>query len=67
MRKSLLGRKIYMPDLREKVKEIISDIDEEINRLMNLPVEEFTDVIEMRVVTLNEVKGSLENRLEEVI
>lgn len=56
-----------MPDLREKVKEIISDIDEEINRLMNLPVEEFTDVIEMRVVTLNEVKGSLENRLEEVI
>lgn len=56
-----------MPDMREKIKEVISDIDEEINRLMSISVEEFTDVIEMRVVTLNEVKCSLENKLEEVI
>lgn len=56
-----------MPDMREKVKEVISDIDEEIKRLISIPVEEFTDVIEMRVATLNEVRCTLENRLEEVI
>lgn len=62
------------PDMREKVKEYISELDDEINRCHKLAEQnmddEATTVAEMMVVrvqVLTEVKNDLESRLEELI
>ena len=61
------------PDMREKVREYISELDAEYNRCMDW-IEEHMDgeacqvsVMEMRAKTLMEVKNDLEGRLEELI
>ena len=63
------------PDMREKVKEYIGELDEEISRCEKL----YEDVsvgcsdvtrsltIQCRIETLSQVKGDLESRLEELI
>ena len=71
-------KKLYkyenLPDMREKVKEYISDLEEEISRCEKL----YEDVsvgysnptrslsIQCRIETLSQVKGDLESRLEEL-
>ena len=61
------------PDMREKVREYIGELDTEYNRCMDW-IEEHMDgetcqvfAMEMRAKTLNEVKNDLESRLEELI
>ena len=61
------------PDMREKVREYISELDAEYDRCMEW-IEENMDgeacqvsAMEMRAKTLNEVKNDLESRLEELI
>ena len=61
------------PDMREKVKEYISELDAEYDRCMDW-IEEHIDgeacqvsAMEMRAETLMEVKNDLEGRLEELI
>ena len=61
------------PDMREKVKEYISELDVESDRCMDW-IEEHMDgeacqvsAIEMRAKTLNEVKNDLQGRLEELV
>ena len=63
------------PDMREKVREYISELEEEISRCEKL----YEDVsvgysdptrslaIQCRIETLLQVKGDLESRLEELI
>lgn len=63
------------PDMREKVKEYIGELDEEIIRCEKLyedvsvgysdPTRSLT--IQCRIETLSQVKGDLESRLEELI
>ena len=61
------------PDIREKVKEYIDELDEEIARCMEWVEEHMNgeacqvSAIEMRAKTLNEVKNDLQGRLEEVV
>ena len=66
-------KKIYnkIPDMREKVKEYISELDTEYDRCMTW-IEEHMDceacqvsAMEMRAKTLMEVKNDLQGRLEE--
>lgn len=61
------------PDMREKVKEYISELDTEYNRCMTW-IEEHIDgeacqvsVMEMRAKTLMEIKNDLQSRLEELV
>ena len=61
------------PDMREKVREYISELDAEYNRCMDW-IEEHMDgescqvsAMEMRAKTLMEVKNDLQSRLEELI
>ena len=61
------------PDMREKMKEYISELDEEIIRCMAW-IEEHMDgeacqvtTMEMKAKTLNEVKNDLQGRLEELL
>ena len=61
------------PDMREKVKEYISELDAEYDRCMDW-IEEHMDgeacqvtAMEMRTKTLMEVKNDLEGRLEELV
>ena len=61
------------PDMREKVREYIIELDEEISRCMAW-IEEHMDgeacqvsAMEMRAKTLMEVKNDLEGRLEELV
>ena len=61
------------PDMREKVREYVSELDVEYDRCMTW-IEEHMDgeacqvsAMEMRVKTLMEVKNDLESRLEELI
>lgn len=62
-----------MPNMRNKVKEYINELDEEINRCEswleeNISVEACAvTAVETRLQTLNEVKCDLESRLEELI
>ena len=63
------------PDMREKVREYISELEEEISRCEKL----YEDVsvgysnptrslsIQCRIETLSQVKGDLESRLEELV
>ena len=60
-------------DMREKVKEYISELDVEYDRCMAW-IEEHMDceacqvsAMEMRANTLNEVKNDLQGRLEELV
>ena len=62
------------PDMREKVREYISELDAEIERCHKLAEQnmddEATTIAEMmaaRVQTLTEVKNDLQGRLEELI
>ena len=68
-------KKIYnkIPDMREKIKDYISELDAEYDRCMTW-IEEHMDgeacqvsAMEMRAKTLMEVKNDLEGRLEELI
>ena len=61
------------PDMREKVREYISELDKEIERCMTW-IEERMDgevcqvsTMEMRAKTLMEVKNDLQGRLEELV
>ena len=63
----------FKPDMREKVREYISELDIEYDRCMDW-IEEHMDgeacqvsAMEMRAETLMEVKNDLEGRLEELI
>ena len=61
------------PDMREKVREYISELDKEYNRCMDWIEEHMNgeacqvSAMEIRAKTLNEVKNDLESRLEELI
>lgn len=61
------------PDMREKVREYISELDTEYDRCMDWIEEHMNgeacqvSAMEMRVKTLNEVKNDLESRLEELV
>lgn len=60
------------PDMREKVREYISELDTEYDRCMDCIEEHMNSeacqvsAMEMRVKTLMEVKNDLESRLEEL-
>lgn len=61
------------PDMREKVREYIIEMDEEISRCMAW-IEDHMDgeacqvsAMEMRAKTLNEIKNDLQSRLEELV
>ena len=61
------------PDMREKVREYIGELDAEYDRCINW-IEEHMDgeacqvsVMEMRAKTLMEVKNDLQGRLEELV
>ena len=61
------------PDMREKVKEYIGELDVEYDRCMDWIEEHMNGdacqvtAMEMRAKTLNEVKNDLESRLEELV
>ena len=61
------------PDMREKIREYISELDAEYDRCMTWIEEHMNgevcqvSAMEMRAKTLNEVKNDLESRLEELI
>ena len=61
------------PDMREKIREYISELDKEYDRCMTW-IEEHMDgencqvsAMEMRAKTLMEVKNDLQSRLEELV
>lgn len=62
-----------MPDMRQKVKECIGELDEEIQRCIDWVEQNMNGEVckvaamECRIQTLEEVKNDLENRLEEVV
>ena len=62
-----------LPDMREKVKEYISELDAEYDRCMDWIEEHMNgeacqvSAMEMRAKTLMEVKNDLESRLEELV
>ena len=69
----LLIDKVNQPDMREKVKEYISELDAKYDRCMDW-IEEHIDgeacqvsAMEMRAKTLMEVKNDLQGRLEELV
>lgn len=61
------------PDMREKVKEYIGELDEEYDRCMDWIEEHMNgeacqvSAMEMRAKTLNDVKNDLQSRLEELM
>ena len=61
------------PDMREKVKEYISELDAEYDRCMDWIEEHMAgeacqvSAMEMRAKTLMEVKNDLQGRLEELV
>ena len=61
------------PDMKEKVREYISELDKEIERCMTWIEEHMNDeacqvsAMEIRAKTLNEVKNDLQSRLEELV
>ena len=63
------------PDMREKVREYIGELDEEISRCEELYEDVsvgYSDItrsltIQCRIETLSQVKGDLESRLDELI
>ena len=63
----------FKPDMREKLREYISELDAEYDRCMAWIEEHIDDetcqasAMEMRSKTLNEVKNDLQSRLEELV
>ena len=61
------------PDMREKVREYISELDAEYDRCTDWIEEHMNgeayqvSAMEMRAKTLNEIKNDLEGRLEELV
>ena len=61
------------PDMREKIREYISELDAEYDRCMDWIEEHMDDeacqvsAMEMRAKTLMEVKNDLQSRLEELV
>ena len=61
------------PDMREKIREYISELDLEYDRCMERVEEHMNDeacqvsAMEMRTKTLMEVKNDLQSRLEELV
>ena len=63
------------PDMREKVRKYLSELDEEISRCEKLYEEVsvgYSDptrslAIQCRIETLSQVKGDLQDRLEELV
>ena len=61
------------PDMREKVREYISELDAEYDRCMDWIQEHMNgeacqvSAMEMRAKTLNDVKNDLQNRLDELV
>ena len=64
---------VKQPDMREKVREYISELDTEYDRCMDWIEEHMNGdacqvtAMEMRAKTLNEVKNDLQGRLEELV
>ena len=64
---------VKQPDMKEKVKEYIGELDAEYDRCMDWIEEHMNgeacqvSAMEMRAKTLNEVKNDLESRLEELV
>lgn len=62
-----------MSDMREKVKEYVVELEEEIQRCINWVEQNMNSeackvaAMESRIQTLEEVKNDLKNRLEEGI
>ena len=63
----------FKPDMREKVREYISELDAEYDRCMDWIEEHMNgeacqvSAMEMRTKTLMEVKNDLQSRLEELV
>ncbi len=57
------------PDMREKVKEYISELEVEIERCHKLAEQNMnvTELMMVRTETLTEVKNDLQGRLEELV
>ena len=63
------------PDIREKIREYIDELDEEISRCEKIHEEVYVDysdptrslAIHCRIETLSQVKGDLQSRLEELL
>ena len=61
------------PNMREKVREYISELDAEYDRCMDWIEEHMNgeacqvSAMEMRAKTLNDVKNDLQNRLDELV
>lgn len=61
------------PDMREKIREYIDELDAEYDRCMDWIEEHMNGeacqvtAMEMRAKTLNEIKNDLEGRLEELV
>ena len=61
------------PDMREKVREYIDELDAEYDRCMDWIEEHMNgeacqvSAMEMRAKTLNEIKNDLQSRLEELV
>ena len=57
------------PDMREKIKEYISELDVEIERCHKLAEQNMnvTELMMVRTETLTEVKNDLQGRLEELV
>ena len=68
-----LEEKAQLPDMREKVKEYIAELDKEINKY-HIALEEsgqdaavpYTGLV-VRIQTLTDVKNDLQSRLEELV
>lgn len=73
-RLNYLEEKEQLPDMRDKIKEYISELGTEINRCNKLAEQnmedESTTLAEMmlvRIKTLTEVKNDLQGRLDELV
>ena len=73
-RLNYLEEKENQPDMREKIREYISELDVEIERCHHLAEQNMNDqattvaeIMVVRVQTLMEVKNDLESRLEELV
>lgn len=68
-----LEEKAQLPDMREKVKEYIAELDKEINKYHTALEESGQDAavpytgLVVRIQTLTEVKSDLQSRLEELV
>lgn len=68
-RLNYLEEKEQLPDMREKVKEYISELDAEINKYHNIAEqnEQIAESMIMIIQVLTAVKNDLQGRLEELV